>query len=421
MDRAITRVQVRGPSRKVLSIVVLVVAATGVALLVAEGAMRLIESRLCRDRFGGFAVRSRLWGWGHRPGARGWAQGCYGAEREWRTWVRINDHGLRGADLPYERTGAFRVLVLGDSFTAAVQVAEDESYTQLLQQRLADFAPPGSRVEVLNAGVNGWGTDNELLFFQHEGWKYRPDLVLLAFDTKNDVFENMRELAATTPFGPDKPYFRLLDGRLVRENHPLPPARVTRRVLEALTGPLVLHSALFRTVANVPAIRNQLLIPGPTLLGTGGPADAMGVHLVSYPPVWRDAWRVTRGIVLALRREVARRGARFAVVVINGREVFVPNLWKLAVGIRPALRGVATDPEKPDRLITGFLARRGIPTIPLMDAFRAAAHPDGSPLHFVWDMHWAPAGHVLAAKLIAEGLQRRGLLPPQWGSRDAGR
>jgi hypothetical protein len=408
-DTSMTNPQDARRGREIGIGIVLVVVATTLTLLVGEIGFRLVERVRCRDLAFGYMVRSRLWGWGHRPGAAGWLQGCLGNRSEWRTWIRINRHGLRGDDVPYERTGAFRVLVLGDSFTAAIQVDEQETFAKRLERRLAGSLE--SRVEVLNAGVSAWGTDNELEFYRHEGVKYRPDLVLLAFDTSNDVFESTRGLVGTDPFFPDKPYYVHEHGHVALRHSPLPESSLARRLSAGVAGPLALHSALFRRVAAIPAVRDLLLIPPPSPLLADKPEETMGVYRADYPPIWRAAWRLDRRLLLRLRREVARQGARFAVAVINGREVLSRSRWDFAMKMRPWLQGVALDPEKPNRLVTRFLARHDIPAIPLLDAFRAQFANDATPGHFQWDTHWTPVGHELAARLIADGLRAHGLLP----------
>ncbi len=100
--------------------------------------------------------------------------------------VRIDADGLRGPELPPQKlAGERRVLVIGDSYTAAVQLPEDEIFTTLLATEL-NAARPQARYRVLNAGVNGAGTAHELLYFQHAGAALAPDVVVLQF-AWNDV------------------------------------------------------------------------------------------------------------------------------------------------------------------------------------------------------------------------------------------
>ena len=49
-------------------------------------------------------------------------------------------------------------------------------------------------VEVINAGVGGWGTDQEAIFYLGEGFRYQPDIVLLAFFVRNDVVNSYAPL-----------------------------------------------------------------------------------------------------------------------------------------------------------------------------------------------------------------------------------
>lgn len=401
-----------GYNARPMRALLLLLLGTTIALMLAEGVARVREHLHCRELTGGFNVRSRLWGWGNRPGARGWAQRCVREGPEWRAYTHFNGHGLRDREIPYAQSADFRVLVLGDSFTVGMQVEQERTYAKLLEQRLNADAPPGTRrFEVLNAGVSAWGTDNALLFFENEGWKYRPDLVLLAFDTVNDVFENTRRMVGMSAFWPDKPYFALADGRLVRRDFPLASEPPLRAVLSGATAALERRSALFRTLSDVPSVQSLLLIAAPSRPPDGVAADPLEVYLATYPAVWREGWRITRGLILRLRQDVEARGGRFGVVIISGREEVSTPRWEWARSHVPSMQAAACDVDKPSRLMTRFLARRHIAAIPLLPAFRAAFPNDATPGFFGWDMHWAPAGHELAARTIEQGLRDLGLVP----------
>ena len=115
--------------------------------------------------------------------------------------LNINSKGLRDRDYPHEKpAGTFRILVLGDSMTWGLGVADDEMFTEVLERR---FAEDGAKVEVINTGVSGWGTDQQYLFLQREGLKYQPDLVLLNFYLVNDPTDNV----STVRYWMGKPCF----------------------------------------------------------------------------------------------------------------------------------------------------------------------------------------------------------------------
>ena len=120
--------------------------------------------------------------------------------------------------------GVLRVAVLGDSYAEAMQLPMAQAFWAVLERELAGCgALDGRPVEVINFGVSGYGTAQELLTLRHDAWRYDPDLVVLAFLTGNDVRNNSRGLDGD----PDRPYFVERDGRLVpdegfRERFPSP-------------------------------------------------------------------------------------------------------------------------------------------------------------------------------------------------------
>jgi hypothetical protein len=100
--------------------------------------------------------------------------------------VRLNSHGLRmDEDVPFEkRRGERRVLVIGDSTTFGWGVSQGETFSDSLQRRLR--SPAGERWTVINAGVNGYNTGQEVEYFLLTGRRYQPEIVILMFNS-NDV------------------------------------------------------------------------------------------------------------------------------------------------------------------------------------------------------------------------------------------
>ena len=373
------------------------------ALALGEAGFRLVDRFTCQDDSGWFWEPDIQFGWRHTPGLGRWARRCDHGKPEWEVYTRINSHGLRDREIPYEHGPTPRILVLGDSFAEALQVEQEQTFAKLLEQRLG--------VEVVDTGDSGYGTDNELLFFLHEGWKYRPDLVLLMFNTSNDILENDNDLLRGTSFPyPDKPYFDLADDRLTLRRYPLQQPGLRRRFREEAHLALQRHSALYRRLTTLwlTATLPEAHAAPPPALGEVLPRD---VYRKDYPEVWREAWRITRGLVLRLRREVEARGSRFAVVVLNGKEEVWPKYADWSRGRPPRLSPEQWDLDKPNRLATGFLRRRGIPTIPLLDAFRAHYRETGAPGYYSLDVHWNAVGHDLAARTIERGLRDLDLVP----------
>lgn len=95
----------------------------------------------------------------------------------------INNAGFR--DYEYEVTkpdGTFRIIALGDSTTAGNGITDvDMTYTKLLEKLLNAESQSGKHYEVLNFGVGGYHTMQEVETLRVKGLEYDPDLVLLTF------------------------------------------------------------------------------------------------------------------------------------------------------------------------------------------------------------------------------------------------
>lgn len=133
-----------------------------------------------------------------KAGAEGWYT------EEGRAYVRINSDGLRDREHTRQKSpNTLRIAVLGDSFTEAKQVPLEDAYWTVMADSLQSCpALDGSDVEVINFGVSGYGTLQELLTLRHYVWNYNPDVILLAFFTGDDVQNNFRPLEqhALRPF-----------------------------------------------------------------------------------------------------------------------------------------------------------------------------------------------------------------------------
>jgi hypothetical protein len=107
------------------------------------------------------------------------------------TWeFRTNKQGFRDTrDFPYQKpAGTVRVLVLGDSHAQGYEARQDHTFSAVLEKYLRSR---GVAAEVLNAGVSGFSTAEELALLENEGYRYQPDYVVLAF-FGNDYEDNLK-------------------------------------------------------------------------------------------------------------------------------------------------------------------------------------------------------------------------------------
>lgn len=156
-------------------------------------------------------------GWSFAPDTQGTYVGPRPFPVEFRTDVRINSLGLRGPEIEPVPDGGLRVLVLGDSWVAGLEVPEDRTYSALLQDELTDRL--GVPVQVINAGVRGYGTDQSWLLYRERLRDLEPDLVV-HHTTGNDPEDNTVVHRMHRAFS--KPAFVLEgDGGLRRVGHPV--------------------------------------------------------------------------------------------------------------------------------------------------------------------------------------------------------
>ena len=194
-------------------------------------------------------------GYSLREGAEGWWRS------EGEAYVTINSSGLRDREHSKSKPpGAFRIAVLGDSYAEAMQVPMEAAFWRVLELKLqACRAFDGRQVEVINFGVGGYGTAQEILALRHRAWAYSPDLVLLAFLSGNDVRNNVRSLEGD----PMRPYFVYKDDALVLDTSFSEPSR--------FSFPTVDHEE-WRVLA-VRSLADTPIPPGGQALHQGGRVD----------------------------------------------------------------------------------------------------------------------------------------------------
>lgn len=307
-----------------------------------------------------YATASDTRGWANKPGITT----VYG-EAEFAIDVTHNALGYRGHEISREKPpGVRRVLVLGDSFTYGIGVADDETFSARLER-----AVPG--LEVLNTGVNGYGTAQELLLLRDEGLALQPDLVLVAFFW-NDVGNNYR------PF----PRFVLDGERLV-----WPEPKQVAPLVPVPHRPWLRHSYAYRFVSDRLKLVNYWL--------------KVTLHLRQettdfVDPAERDAaWRLEAALLREIRDLAAGVGARTAIAVIPD-QVQVDTDVKV-LGLDPADYDVLGRVQQIGRDL-------GVPVIDLAPELRAERARSGVPLYYQKDRHLKPPAHAVVARALQAAL-----------------
>jgi lysophospholipase L1-like esterase len=304
----------------------------------------------------GYLRADDVLGWSYQPGATGVFDGPHPFPVTFRSEYRINSLGLRGPELTEVAPGGLRVLVLGDSVTSGLEVAENETYSAVAAQLLSERL--GVPVQVINAGVRGYGTDQELLFYRERLTRLHPDVVV-HHTIDNDPGDNitlhqMRRIFGKPAFilaadntlqliGRPVPYYPLcseswaIDGAVRRIDG------VWARSMCWLEMHVVNHSAFFsfvtdrlqRNPAMVQALANmgsydqalQSAADSPAPHAPTGDTVAPATSRTGTPPAATPplsyAHRLTSALISRMADDVRHDGARF---VLMGKQVDVQKL-----------------------------------------------------------------------------------------------
>jgi lysophospholipase L1-like esterase len=95
--------------------------------------------------------------------------------------VATNEHGMRGT--PVSRTpakGTHRVLALGDSVAFGFRLEQPDTFPVRLEEELEHR--DGGSWEVLNGGVEGYNTRNELAYLRSSLLDFAPETIVLVFN-----------------------------------------------------------------------------------------------------------------------------------------------------------------------------------------------------------------------------------------------
>jgi hypothetical protein len=290
-------------------------------------------------------------GWSQRPGANGVHRHADFAAR-----VEVSAQGLRDREYPEARVpGLCRMLVLGDSFAWGFGVEREEIFHELIEARHPDW-------EIVNAGVAGYATDQELLYLEARGLVLRPDVVLLLFHP-NDLLENGEHSTS----GYYKPYYELEpDGELALRQVPVPPGSLEQRLDRWLHFHTYLLYRLYHARKFIAAAREAERAAEPE--ARSAPFNKYDVDLTLTLKLL--------GRIDALAR---RSGTRFLLVSVP---ISDPPLGRLQEGLRAL----------------------GITHLGLDAAFRRQRD-----VRFAGDPHWTPHGHEIAAGAVEAFLEAQGV------------
>ena len=354
---------------KALNVLLALFVSAAIAFGVFEGGLRLLG-------FGPPAINTEF------DGELGWrAMPDHSIERsssEFDLTLSTDALGLRddfqSADAVAKGEGVHRVLFLGDSFVNGYTVSREDLFVDRLE---AAYADEGRSIEIVNAGVQGYSTDQQLLWLRRHGAALTPDLIVV-FPYENDIWWNASGQYV------DEPKPLLGDDGAPVTGHELvaPPTR-------SLWGKTATAN-LARLFQGAPTVEVD---------GSAVPVE-MTSRLVATPEAALTAEQRTAGLLAAMAAEAQGLGARFAVCPIPSRAHVE------ATGDGDG----RVDPARPHRVLSEAATSLGADAIDIEGRLRTA-HENGTLAYYRHDFHLNPAGNGVVAAALYDEFDERGLVP----------
>ncbi len=342
---------------------------------------------------------------------------------EYDTEIRTNQEGFRDRDYSIVKPShVLRIAFIGDSFTLAEQVEEDQTFVRRVEVELNEILRRQGvikqEVECMNFGIGGYDTQQEVLCYEAYVRKYKPDVVVLMMYPHNDFVGNVFYLFEKT-FG--RPYFRLekgllkkvaADPLLLQENYQKSLLQHQHHwyqylhLYNAQKNIFYLIRQGWRRKADVALLKGKLQ----DSQNLGKIWDVFGYRKYRYPasreddPFIIEVDKITRLLLNRLQTMIWKDGGRFCVALLPSEENLWPERWSERAKFFPGMERFTMDFERPFRRVQSFLPEvtmRG----DLLDV-RPALHnaSETGPVFFRHDFHYNVRGQEAVAQILLEWL-----------------
>lgn len=331
-------------------------------------------------------------GWGERPALVVHPTRAFGLIPNRVTHLRYNDYdyvvrtnsmGLASPEIPAARPApdALRVLTTGDAFTMPEGLNYEQSFPALLDSALTQCLAPRP-VQVINAGVTGYGPLEEEPQFDELGALYHPDIVVHEFyvndwsDITVGADERRQGIGLTGR--------RLTRGSLLGHSDLAANAQLLyERIASAFTGQI---SATQRYKLLLDYYRT-----GPNPLYSPANIDRMTQFIAHF----RDAARADGGTLVIFYTPGG------VTVLPRNQIAYLPPS-----GI-PLTDSVHFDLARPLAALERITDSLGVPLVDLTGPLRAYRP---QPVYYPNQWHWNADGHRAAAAAILTSLSHQGLI-----------
>ena len=307
--------------------------------------------------------------------------------------------GWRDLERTVEKpANTYRVALIGDSATESLQVPLEQVWATIAEKQINQDLATASKqtnqpnkkpphVEVINFGVSGYSTSQELLLLQKEVVKYKPDLIVVLY-SRGDSDESSVDPAKYATAEP-RPYFYL------DQNNQL---KLDRTVLLANKGKLQSNPVLefLRAHSRIYGVFDQTNFQlnltdkfyvklrriytqiTEKLSGTNTLSAAEKAEQPHYPK--QDSFKVTQALMSQIQSTAKANGARFLLLTF-------PDMGNIDPVFTAQLPALAKQGKA-----------EGFDVLELSQPFREYKGKE----QLFYQVHFASGGHKVAAQVLSQ-------------------
>ena len=300
-----------------------------------------------------------------------------------------NSRGQRDNEVAVPKPdGVFRIMTIGDSFTAGAGVSQDDAYPQVLERLLSTEE---GRIEVVNTGTGGWAPFQYAQYVEHYAAAFEPDLLLLGFFVGNDSY--------VETFAIDDTLTAVLGRRVSRETGSSPFGAIKVFLYErSHIARLLLTQGTNRVVD---FSRTSCDAFGDYFLGVQ--RTRMANHVARPTAGQFDTLLRNVSEVARIKQWADQRSIPLLVFVIPDENQINSELQSV---MWQRLNPDDYDFGNPQALLKPLFALLAIDWFDLRPVFLSDPR-----CLYMSDSHWTAEGHALVAEVIDEALRTGGYLP----------
>lgn len=355
----------------------------------------------------------------------------FNPDRHTKIRFKTNSKGLRDREYGDKGINVFRILALGDSFTEAAEVDIEDSYTKVLEAVL-NKKNSDKVYEVINAGVSGYGNDQELQFLKENVQIIKPDLVIVGFCIDNDIGDNLdpysKKIKVVDGFVVDfraEKFLTREEKEMIIPYYAKDTPSLKLRILFKFKSFLRKYSNFYRLLGT--GYHHLLVKFGFRsefqwteekklhIISTNPKAQKYLKEILRKPFVYskkyssrgEEGWRITKRILKEISDTTTANGGKTVIVIIPTDISVHQDRWSKYV------RSLQLDEKdfdlwKPHDILTKFGKEHNIPIIDLLPRFIEVGKREQ--LYFESNIHWNLNGHRFAGEEIYRFLLQEKLI-----------